>query len=89
MNKNDWYNTESWYAPIQQEPERSASAAPIKNKKKAWKSWHVLAIVGLVALLIWRFITYYILIIVVGGAQAVSGLVRLRRRGRTPAPEED
>ena len=43
----------------------------------------------LVALLIWRFITYYILIIVVGGAQAVSGLVRLRRRGRTPAPEED
>ena len=52
MNKNDWYNTESWYAPIQQEPERSASAAPIKKKKKAWKSWHILAIVGLVALLI-------------------------------------
>ena len=61
MNKNDWYNTESWYAPIQQEPERSASAAPIKKKKKAWKSWHILAIVGLVALLI------------VGGAVGYTG----------------
>ena len=52
MNKNDWYNTESWYAPLQQEPARVAAAAPIKKKKKAWKPWHALAIVGLVALLI-------------------------------------
>ncbi|MBQ9249099.1 MAG: trypsin-like peptidase domain-containing protein [Oscillospiraceae bacterium] len=52
MNKNDWYNTESWYAPFQQEPAQGTAAAPIKEKKKGWKPWHVLAIVALVALLI-------------------------------------
>ena len=38
----------------------------------------------IIALLIWRFITYYILIIVVGGAQAVGGLVRLKKGQKKP-----
>ena len=49
MNKNSWYNTDSWYAP-QREEEAVSAAKPVK--KRVWKPWHIIAIVCLVVLLI-------------------------------------
>ena len=35
---NEWYSTESWYAPLAREiePQQTAPAAPVKKKKYAW-----------------------------------------------------
>ncbi|MBR1457320.1 MAG: trypsin-like peptidase domain-containing protein [Oscillospiraceae bacterium] len=49
MNKNDWYNTESWYAPRQEE---APAAAEKPKKKKGLKPWHIGAILGLLVVLI-------------------------------------
>ena len=48
MNKNDWYNTDSWYTPLQ--GEAPAAAEPIR--KKALKPWHIIGIIVLIVLLI-------------------------------------
>ena len=52
MNKNDWYNTESWYAPLEQQLAAAPAVPAAKAGKKGWKPWYVFGIIGLVALLI-------------------------------------
>ncbi len=52
MNKNDWYNTESWYDPLRQEPELVSASIQKPQKKTGWKRWQGGIALALVALLL-------------------------------------
>ncbi len=67
MNKNDWYNTESWYAPLQKETAEPAAAKP--TGKRTLKPWHI---VGLVVLLILLIVASSLLFGGSGGEAAVK-----------------
>ena len=52
MSYNNWYNTESWYAPQQSQTGLSAQPQPQRREKKGLTPWRVAGILCLVVLLI-------------------------------------
>lgn len=52
MSNQNWYQTEQWYAPLQQESPAAAAAAPAPKKKRGLRPWHAAALVCLLVLAI-------------------------------------
>ena len=55
MNKNDWYNTDSWYAPLQKDT--PAAVEPIR--KRGLKPWHIVGIIVLILAVLYAVYRFF------------------------------